>query len=63
MRSHEDLDKRSARKLSVMMTHLLVKCVDDITGKEVPKHAVKKARDLDLIYVRDMGVYEKVKET
>ena len=34
----------------------------DITGKELPWHAVRKARELELKYLRDFGVYEKVDE-
>ena len=37
-------------------------CFDDITGKELPWHAVRKARELELKYLRDLGVYEKVNE-
>ena len=37
-------------------------CFDDITGKELPWHAVRKARELELKYLRDLGVYEKVYE-
>ena len=37
-------------------------CFDDITGKELPWHAVRKARELELKYLRDLGVYEKVDE-
>ena len=37
-------------------------CIDDITGKELPRHAVRKARELELKYLRDLGVYEKVDE-
>ena len=37
-------------------------CFDDITGKEFPWHAVRKARELELKYLRDIGVYEKVDE-
>ena len=37
-------------------------CIDDITGKELPWHAVRKARELELKYWRDLGVYEKVNE-
>ena len=36
--------------------------IDDITGKELPWHAVRKARELELKYLRDLGVYEKVDE-
>ena len=35
-------------------------CFDDITGKELPWHAVRKARGLELKYLRDLGVYEKI---
>ena len=37
-------------------------CFDDITGKELPWHAVRKARELVLKYLRDLGVDEKVDE-
>ena len=37
-------------------------CFDDITGKELPWHAVRTARELELKYLRDLGVYEKVDE-
>ena len=37
-------------------------CFDDITGKELPWHEVRKARELELKYLRDLGVYEKVDE-
>ena len=37
-------------------------CFDDITGKELPWHAVREARELELKYLRDLGVYEKVDE-
>ena len=39
-----------------------VVCFDDITGKELPWHAVREARELELKYLRDLGVYEKVDE-
>ena len=39
-----------------------VLCFDDITGKELPWRAVRKARELELKYLRDLGVYEKVDE-
>ena len=35
-------------------------CFDDITGKELPWHAVRKARELELKYLRDLGVYVKI---
>ena len=31
-------------------------CFDDITGKELPWHAVRKARELELKYLRDLGL-------
>ena len=37
-------------------------CFDDITGKELPWHAVRRARELELKYLRDLGVYAKVDE-
>ena len=37
-------------------------CFDDITGKELPWHAVRMARELELKYLRDLGVYEKIDE-
>ena len=39
-----------------------IMCFDDITGKELPWHAVREARELDSKYLRDLGVYEKVDE-
>ena len=39
-----------------------VVCFDDVTGKELPWRAVRKARELELKYLRDLGVYEKVDE-
>ena len=39
-----------------------VRYFDDITGKELQWHAVRKARELELKYLRDFGVYEKVDE-
>ena len=37
-------------------------CFDDITGKELRWHAVRKARELELKHLRDLGVYEKIDE-
>ena len=37
-------------------------CFDDITGKELPWHAVRKESELELKYLRDLGVYGKVDE-
>ena len=37
-------------------------CFDDITGEELPWHAVREARELERKYQRDLGVYEKVGE-
>ena len=34
-----------------------VVCFDDVTGKELPWSAVRKARELELKYLRDLGVY------
>ena len=34
--------------------------IDDITGKELQWHAVRRARELELKYLRNLGVYEKV---
>ena len=39
-----------------------VTCFDDITCEELPWHAVRKARESELKYLRDPGVYEKVDE-
>ena len=39
-----------------------VVCFDDVTGKELPWREVRKARELELKYLRDLGVYEKVDE-
>ena len=39
-----------------------VVCIDDVAGKELPWHAVRKAREQDLKYLRDLGVYEKIDE-
>ena len=32
---------------------------DDVSGKELPWHEVRKARERELKYSRDLGVYEK----
>ena len=51
-----------------MLAHVVAKqehdviCFDDLTGKELPWHAVRKARELELKYLRYLGVYEKVDE-
>ena len=37
-------------------------CFDDVTGKELLWHAVRKARGLELKYLFDLGVYEKIDE-
>ena len=39
-----------------------IKCHDDITGKELLWQAVKPAREKELKYLRELGVYEKVDE-
>ena len=36
--------------------------IDDVTGKELPWHEVRRARGQELKYLRDFGVYEKVDE-
>ena len=36
-----------------------VVCLDDVTGKKLPWHTVRKAHELELKYLRDFGVYEK----
>ena len=35
---------------------------DDITGKELLWHALRQARELELKYLRDLGVYDKIDE-
>ena len=37
-------------------------CFDDITGKELPWHEVRGVRELELKYLRDLRVYQKVDE-
>ena len=39
-----------------------IKCFDEITGKELHWQAVKEAREKELKYLRELGVYEKVDE-
>ena len=39
-----------------------VMCIDDVTGKELPWHEVRKARGQELKYLCDFGAYEKVDE-
>ena len=39
-----------------------IKCIDDITGKELPWQAVNQAREQELKYLRELGVCEKVDE-
>ena len=61
------LAKRSREKHAMLADveegqEQFVICIDDITGKELPWHAVRKARELELKYLRDLGVYEKVDE-
>ena len=36
---------------------------DDITGKELPLHAVRKAREQEMKFLRDLGVHEKINES
>ena len=40
--------------------HKLIKCLDDITGKELLWQAAKEAREKELKYLRELCVYEKV---
>ena len=35
-------------------------CIDDVTSGELPWHGVRKGREQELKYVRDLGLYEKV---
>ena len=42
--------------------HEFIKCFDDITGKELLWQAVKEAREKELKYLREFGVFEKVDE-
>ena len=35
-------------------------CIDDVTREELPWHGVRKGREQELKYVRDLGLYEKV---
>ena len=37
-------------------------CIDDVTCEELPWHDVRKVREEELKYLRDLGVYEKVDE-
>ena len=37
-------------------------CVDDVTRKELPWHAVRKALEPELTNLHDLGVYDKVDE-
>ena len=39
-----------------------IKCFGDVTGKELPWQPVNQAREQELKYLRDLGVYEKVDE-
>ena len=58
---------RHNRKERVMLSELEeenqdVVCIDDVTGEEFPWHAVRMAREQELKYLRDVGVFEKVDE-
>ena len=37
-------------------------CMDDVTSKELPWHEVRNAREQELKYMRDFGMYDKVDE-
>ena len=39
------------------------KCYDDISGEELPKHFVDEARAVEMGWVRDIGLYDKVPRT
>ena len=39
-----------------------IKCLNDIIGKEVLWQAVKQAREHELKYLGELGVYERVDE-
>ena len=38
-------------------------CIDDVTDKEMPWHEVRKTREQELTYLRDLRVCEKVDES
>ena len=38
--------------------HECIQCSDDITGKELSWQAVKEAREKELKYLRELGVYD-----
>ena len=40
----------------------VIRCYDDTSGKELLWQAVKQAREQELKYLRELGVYEKVDE-
>ena len=40
----------------------IIKCFDDIIGKELPWQAVKQTREPELKYLRELGVSQKVDE-
>ena len=37
-------------------------CMDDVTSKKWPWHDVRNAREQELKYMRDFGMYDKVDE-
>ena len=39
-----------------------IKCFDDVIGKELLWQVVRQAREQELKYLRELGVYEKVGE-
>ena len=67
-RCRKDLVKRSTRNLSRIRCWQdgddnIIKCFDDITGKEPRWQAVKQAWEQELKYPREIGVYEKAENT
>ena len=40
----------------------MILCIDDVTGKELLWQAVRQAREQELRYLRELGVYEKFDE-
>ena len=56
------LARRNREEHTMLAGEQDVICFDDITGKELPWHAVREARELELKYLRDLGVHEKVDE-
>ena len=72
MRAHQHLVKFGQEKYTKIEQDAMlagageedefIKCFNDIAGKELPWQAVKEAREEELKYLRDIGLYEKVDE-